>query len=89
VPSGAWTSHPAVFRGIDIQRISQLANASSAREAAMATVHGSLIRTVIGATDPERLHEETEAVEQLLREAFGNAEIAGVTSALVVVAKNP
>jgi SAM-dependent methyltransferase len=45
----------AKFQRIDIEHITQPATAASAREAAIATVHGSLIRTVIEKTDAGRL----------------------------------
>jgi len=79
----------AKFQGIDIRRITQPGKAASGREAALATVHGSLIRTVIEATDPQRLHEATDAVEQAFRAKFGKGEIVGTTSALVVAAEKP
>jgi ubiquinone/menaquinone biosynthesis C-methylase UbiE len=51
----------ARFEKIDIQRVTQPARAASAHAAAVATVHGSLIRTVIESKAPERLQEATNA----------------------------
>jgi ubiquinone/menaquinone biosynthesis C-methylase UbiE len=79
----------AGFRHVDIQRITQPAAAASAQEAAVATVHGSLIRTAIEVADPERLGEATDAVEQALRTKFGEGPIAGATNALMVAAEKP
>jgi len=79
----------AKFQRIDIERITQPATAASAREAAMATVHGSLIKTVIETTDAGRLEEATNAVERALQAKFGTGPVAGATNALMVVAENP
>jgi SAM-dependent methyltransferase len=79
----------ADFQGVAIERITQPAEAVSAREAAVVTVHGSLIRTAIETTAPGRLDEATEAVERAMRARFGNGRIAGATSALLVVAEKP
>jgi hypothetical protein len=63
------------------------AAAASAREAALATVHGSLIRTVIQSQYPGRLDEATNAVESALLAKFGLGAVAGRTSALIVTAE--
>jgi len=77
----------AKFHRVDIERITRPATAASAREAAIATVHGSLIRTVIEAVDAGRLEEATDAVERGLQAKFGNGPIAGATDALMVFAE--
>ena len=77
----------ANLQSIKIERIARPAEASSAREAAVATVHGSLIRTVIDASSPSRLGEATDAVERAFREKFGNGKIHGTTHALVVTSQ--
>jgi ubiquinone/menaquinone biosynthesis C-methylase UbiE len=79
----------ANFRRIDIQRITQPAMAASARDAPIAAVHGSLIRTAIVAVDPERLDEATDAVERALRAKLGKGPIDVVTNALIVAAEKP
>jgi SAM-dependent methyltransferase len=79
----------AGFQRIDIEHITQPAIAASVREAAMATVHGSLIRTVIVTVDAGRLEEATDAVERQLQAKFGDGAIAGATNALIVVAEKP
>jgi len=70
-----------------IERVTLPAAASSAREAALATVHGSLIRTVIETQYPGRLDEATDAVEGALRAKFGRGTVAGQTSALIITAE--
>ena len=79
----------ARFEKIDIQRVTQPARAASAHAAAVATVHGSLIRTVIESKAPERLQEATNAVEQAFRARYGDGEIAGATKGLVIAAGKP
>ena len=79
----------AGFQRITIERITRPAEAASAREAAIATVHGSLIRTVIELTVPERFAEATDAVERAMRARFGDGHIAGSTVALMVTAEKP
>jgi ubiquinone/menaquinone biosynthesis C-methylase UbiE len=79
----------AKFQRIDIERITQPATAASAREAAIATVHGSLIRTVIETAGAGRLGEATDAVERALQSKFGTGSVVGATNALMVVAEKP
>jgi ubiquinone/menaquinone biosynthesis C-methylase UbiE len=79
----------AKFQRIDIERITQPATAASAREAAIATVHGSLISTVIETADAGRLGEATGAVERALQLKFGTGPVVGATNALMVVAEKP
>jgi SAM-dependent methyltransferase len=76
----------AGFRHIEVDRISRPAKAASARDAAVATVHGSLIRGVIEAIAPGKLAEATDAVERALRAELGDGRIVGATKALVVFA---
>ena len=77
----------ANFANVVVERISRPAKAISAHEAAVVTVHGSLIRTVIEATAPERLNEATDSVEHALRSNLGTGEIIGATSAILVAAE--
>ena len=77
------------FQRVNIERVTQPASAASAREAAIATVHGSLIRTAIEAADAARLDEATDAVEWALVARFGKAPIDGATKALIVMGQNP
>ena len=79
----------AGFQRVTIERVTQQAEAVSAREAAVATVHGSLIRTVLETTSPERFDEATDAVEGAIRTKFGDGPIAGTTIALMVTAERP
>jgi SAM-dependent methyltransferase len=79
----------AHFENVDIQRVTQPARAASARAAAEATVHGSLIRTAIESKAPERLQEATDTVERMFRTRYGNGEIAGLTKSLVITAGKP
>jgi SAM-dependent methyltransferase len=76
----------AGFQRISIDRVEQPACAASAREAAIATVHGSLIRSVIAETAPGKMEEATDAVERALRKRLGGGQIIGATKALVVLA---
>ena len=77
----------AQFQQIKVERVMLPATAASAREAALATVHGSLIRTVIEAEHPGRLDEATNAVEHAFNAKFGKGAVAGQSSALIVVAE--
>jgi ubiquinone/menaquinone biosynthesis C-methylase UbiE len=77
----------ANFDPVTIEHVSQPAEAVTAREAAVATVHGSLIGTVIAASAPGRLDEATDAVERAIRAEFGDGNIAGITEALIVTAQ--
>lgn len=79
----------AKFQSIQIDRVEQPAVAASARDAAVATVHGSLIRTAIEASQPERIHEVTDVVERAFRARFGNGQVMGMTNALVIAAEKP
>jgi hypothetical protein len=63
------------------------AAAASAQEAALATVHGSLIRTVIETQHPGRLEEANNTVERAFEAKFGKGAVAGWTSALIVTAE--
>jgi SAM-dependent methyltransferase len=76
----------AGFRHIEIDRVIQSARAASARQAAIATVHGSLIRSVIMSSAPERLVEATNVVERAIRGKLGDGRIVGTTRALVILA---
>jgi SAM-dependent methyltransferase len=76
----------AGFRDIEIDRVAQPARAASARQAAIATVHGSLIRSVIGSSAPGKLDEATNAVERAIRGKLGDGQIVGATRALVILA---
>ena len=73
----------AQFQHIEGERIVLPASAASAHDAALATVHGSLIRTVIERQYPGRLNEATNGVERAPLARFG----AGRTSALIVAAE--
>jgi len=77
----------AQFRQIKVERVMLPAAAASAREAALATVHGSLIRTVIETQHTGRLEEATNAVERAFEVKFGKGAVAGRTSALIVTAE--
>jgi hypothetical protein len=77
----------AQFQQIKVERVTLPAAAESGREAALATVHGSLIRTVIETKHPGRLEEATNAVERAFEAKFGQGVVAGRTSALIVSAE--
>lgn len=76
----------AGFCRIAIERVCRPANAVSARDAAVATVYGSLIRSVIESTSPGSLDAATEAVERAMRLGLGDGQIVGATTALIVQA---
>jgi hypothetical protein len=79
----------AGFHDVRVERISRLAKAASAREAAVTTVHGSLLRSAIEAANPSGLGEATDAVERVMRARFGDEPVQGETKALVVAAVRP
>jgi SAM-dependent methyltransferase len=79
----------AGFHEVGIDRVTRLAKAASAREAAVITVQGSLIRTAIEAADPSRLGEATDAVEQVMRARFGDGAVEGEITALIVTTTKP
>jgi SAM-dependent methyltransferase len=59
----------AGFKNVAIDRVRKPSTASSAREAANATVQGSLIRVVTERIDGTRFDEATNAVEQAFKSA--------------------
>jgi ubiquinone/menaquinone biosynthesis C-methylase UbiE len=79
----------AGFGVVRVEPISQPAHAASARDAAVITVQGSMIRAAIEAVDPGRLDEATDAVERALLARFGAGPIEGTMSALIVTAEKP
>jgi SAM-dependent methyltransferase len=79
----------AGFGVVQVERISRPACAASARDAAVITVQGSMMRTAIEAACPERLEEVTDAVEQVMLARFGGGPIEGTTNALIVTAAKP
>ena len=79
----------AGFRDVRVDRIAQPARAGSARDAAMISVQGSLLRTAIEAADPSRLAEATDAVERTMRTRFGDGPVEGETRALIVTTTKP
>ena len=72
------------FRDVKVDRIARLARATSARDAAVITVQGSLLRTAIEMADPSRLGEATKAVEQVMFTRFGEGPVEGEMKALIV-----
>ena len=72
------------FRDVSIDRIARPSRAASARDAAVITVEGSLLRTAIEAADPSRLGEATDAVERVMRARFGDGPVEGEMTALIV-----
>src|SRR4029079_5997452 len=74
----------AGFRDVTIERVTRPARATSAREAAVTTVQGSLVRTAIEAVDASRLDEATDVVEEAMRARFGDGPIEGEAKAMVV-----
>jgi SAM-dependent methyltransferase len=79
----------AGFRDVRINRIARTAKAASARDAAVITVQGSLLRTAIEAADPSRLGEATKAVEQVMFARFGEGPVEGETTALIITTTKP
>ena len=79
----------ARFRDVNVDRIARPARAASARDAAVITVQGSLLRTAIETANPSRLGEATKAVEQVMSARFGDGPIEGETKALIVTATKP
>jgi SAM-dependent methyltransferase len=79
----------AGFHDVTFERVTRPARASSAREAAVMTVHGSLLRTAIEAADAVRLGEATDAVERALSARFGVGAVDGQNHALIVTTTVP
>jgi SAM-dependent methyltransferase len=79
----------AGFRDVRVDRIAQPARAGSARDAAVISVQGSLLRAAIEAADPSRLAEATDAVERAMRTRFGDGPVEGETRALIVTTAKP
>ena len=79
----------AGFHEVRIERVVRPAKAASARDAALFTVQGSLLRTAIEATDPSRLGEATDAVERVMRARFGDGPVVGNNQALIVTTTKP
>ena len=79
----------AGFRDVKVDRIARTARAASARDAAVTTVQGSLIRTAIEAAERSRLDEATKAVEQVMLTRFGEGSVEGEMKALIVTATKP
>jgi SAM-dependent methyltransferase len=74
---------------VRIDRVVRPAKAASAREAAVTTVQGSLLRMAVEAADPSRLGEATDAVEQVIRARFGDGPVEGESNALFVTTTKP
>jgi hypothetical protein len=79
----------AGFRDVKVDRIARPARAGSARDAAVITVQGSLLRTAIEAVAASRLDEATKAVEQAMRTRFGEGPVEGQTKAVIVTTTKP
>ena len=77
------------FHEIHIERVARPAKAASAREAAVMSVQGSLLRTAIEAAAPSRLGEATDAVERVMRARFGDGPVVGENKALIVTTTRP
>lgn len=74
----------AGFGDVRIDRGARPTRAASARDAAVITVHGSLLRTAIEMADASGLGEATKAVEQVMFDRFGEGPVEGETRALIV-----
>jgi SAM-dependent methyltransferase len=59
------------FLAVRVEWFARPSRAASAGDAAVITVHGSLLRPAIEAADPSRLDEATKAVEQAIVARFG------------------
>ncbi len=79
----------AGFHEVHVERVARPAKATSAREAAVISVQGSLVRIAIEATNPSRLGEATDAVERIMRARFGDGPVVGENKALIVATKRP
>ena len=77
------------FDDVSIDRIARPAKSGSARDAAVITVQGSLLRTAIEAADPSRLDDATDAVERVMRTRFGDGPVEGEMTALIVTTTKP
>jgi ubiquinone/menaquinone biosynthesis C-methylase UbiE len=79
----------AGFQEVHVERVARPAKAASAREAAVMSVQGSLLRTAIEAANPSRLGEATDAVERVMRARFGDGPVVGENKALIVTTARP
>lgn len=79
----------AGFHDVTFERVMRPAHAPSTREAAVMTVHGSLLRTAIEAANAASLGEATDAVERALTARFGTGAVDGKNRALIVTATMP
>jgi len=79
----------AGFHDVTFERVMRPARAPSAREAAVMTVHGSLLRTAIEASNAVHLGEATDAVEHALSARFGAGAVDGKNHALIVTTAMP
>jgi len=79
----------AGFHDVAFERMMRPARAPSAREAAVMTVHGSLLRTAIEAASTVRLDEATDAVERALSDRFDAGAVDGKNRALIVTTTLP
>ena len=77
------------FQDVMIDRIARTATAASARDAAVITVQGSLLRTAIETVDPSRHDEATKAVEQVMLTRFGEGPVEEEMKALIATATKP
>lgn len=65
----------AGFDKILVEELHERSHSSSARQAAIATCHGGLLRSHIEASAPQRLDEITNAVTDAIAAKFGNGPI--------------
>ena len=79
----------AGLHDVTFERVTRPAHAPSTREAAVMTVHGSLLRTAIEAANAASLGEATDAVERALTARFGAGAVDGKNRALIVTAMMP
>jgi len=76
----------AGFSGIEIVTLQKRSVAPGPRDAAVAYVQGSPLRSEIETRDPEALDKVTDRATQKLAEIFGDGPVSGKIQAHVVVA---
>jgi SAM-dependent methyltransferase len=79
----------AGFDQVQAQELLEYSHAQSARQAAIATCHGGLLRSHIDAHAPHRLDEITDAATDAIAARFGNGPIDAPLHAILFTAVRP
>ena len=77
------------FTNLSFETLPERSRTGSAREAAIATCQGGVLRSHIESHAPDRLEELTEAVAAALAEKFGTGPINAPMQAILFTAVRP